>query len=86
MSRVFRRAFDAAAGPAIDFCTTCLGPNPSAPLVVLLKTGQELPRCRRCGCVTNTDGQSLTRSATERPHFKVIYLDDPERVPGLQNP
>ena len=81
MGSILERAFDLAFGPQADFCPICRGPNPRAPLIVVMRHGQELSSCRRCGRATNLDGRSVVRP--EKPgvanHLKVIRLaGDPD--------
>ncbi len=73
--RPISQAVERAFGPAANFCTTCCGPDPSAPLVIMLANGLEPGECEECGRTTDPDGRCLERSTTDR-YFKVIYLED----------
>ena len=76
MSGPIDRAVRLAFGSQPGHCATCRFPNPRAPLVVILESGQELPSCAACGRRTDPDGLSLVPADDRHHDLKIIVLDE----------
>ena len=67
------QAFDDAAGPLLERCSTCGGPDPSANTFIRLGPREEIPRCPGCGDCVDHDGRTL-RQPPSKCFLPIIIL------------
>lgn len=63
-------AFDAAAGPPVDVCLTCLGPRRDAVEILVIAAPAVVPRCAACNGPLDDRGRSavlLTERGVRQP-------------------
>jgi hypothetical protein len=72
-------------------CDLCGGPSPTAPGIVLLLEGEELPRCPTCGKVVDEHGKTLVRrnpDGSASPRLIILYgleEEEAQRVVAMRS-
>ncbi len=70
----FEQAFDAAAGPALKVCPSCIGESTHRPGTVRLDGNEPLPRCPDCRGPVDHSGAAVGHLTEEGLRLKVIRL------------
>ncbi len=68
------RAFEDAAGPLIQVCSTCAGPSANTSNLVPLADKQDLRTCADCDGALHPDGRTALRLDGEGGVMPVIIL------------
>jgi hypothetical protein len=77
---LLREAFEQAAGPDVDVCPTCLGPNPQAPGVILVNLAT-IQFCPTCELLVNERGLSCACRWGNNVFCTVLVITDRPPVP-----
>jgi len=72
MPNPLAEAFDAAAGPPVEVCLTCLGPRRDATETLIVLGPVPVPTCAACGGPVDDQGRSALRLTEDGVRVPVV--------------